>query len=182
VRRLTPGTLFGRLHDLIEWAKEEKTALSEGSTGPLDLLPAASFWRDDRPHALVFCRAPEHGDDLTRLVSTGIVHFHSECVCVVLEGENRERGTCVLGFASDGLTIVAARAFYSTVGSVPVFETTDPAPLAVAEFHPFAAGLMTPFDFRSRGEPGDVESLARKLARHEVLEVSTGEVFGPYRE
>jgi len=182
VRYLAPETLFARLDEMIEWAKREKAALSRGSTKPIDFLPAASFWHAGRPQAAIRCLEPEHGDDLTRLVGEGVAHFHPECVCVVMEGENPERGTCVLGFASDGRTVVEARAFYSTVGNVPVFGQTERAPLAVAEFHPFAVGLMTPFNVRSRGEPGDVETLARALKRHNIENVSTGEVFGPYRD
>jgi hypothetical protein len=165
----------------MEWARNEKIAIAPTSTSPLDVLPAASFWRDGRPHAVVYCCEPEHGDDLTRLLSAGILHFHPECVCVVMEGESRGRGTCVLGFASDGLTVVVARAFYSTVGSIPVFGEVERAPLAVAEFHPFADGLMAPFDLRSTGGAGDVETLARALPRHRVEDVATGETFGPYR-
>lgn len=166
---------------MIEWAKTEKAAIASRSTSPLDFLPAASFWRAGGLHAVISCRAPAHGDDLTKVLSAGIQHFHPECVCVVMEGESRERGTCALGFASDGRTVVAARAFYSTVGNVPVFGETERSPLAVAEFHPFADGLMAPFDLRSIGEAGDVETLARQLRRHQVEDVATGQVFGPYR-
>ena len=167
---------------MIEWAKTEKAAIASRSTKPLDFLPAASFWREGRLHAVIYCREPEHGDDLTKVLSAGIVHFHPECVCVVMEGESRGRGTCALGFASDGRTVVVARAFYSTVGNVAVFGDTERAPLAVAEFHPFADGLMAPFDLRSTGAAGDVETLARQLKRHQVEDVATGEIFGPYRD
>jgi hypothetical protein len=167
---------------MIEWVKREKVAIAPRSTGPLDILPAASFWREGTPHAVIYCCEPEHGDDLTALLSAGILHFHPESVCVVMEGESRGRGTCALGFASDGRTVVVARAFYSTVGNVPVFGRTERAPLAVAEFHPFADGLIAPFDLRSSGEAGDAETLARALARHRVEDVSTGLSFGPYRE
>lgn len=167
---------------MIEWAKREKAVLSRHATTPVDFLPAASFWCDGRSHAVIYCREPEHGDDLTRLLSAGILHFHPECVCVVMEGENRDRGTCALGFASDGLTVVTAQAFYSTVDNVPVFATSERAPLAVAEFHPFAAGLTAPFDSRSTGSPGDIEALARALPRHRVEDKSTGTIFGPYRD
>jgi len=98
-----------------------------------------------------------------------------------MEGESRGRGTCVLGFASDGRTVVAARAFYSTVANIPVFGKTERAPLAVSEFHPFSEGLIAPFDLRSSGEAGDVETFARALKRHTVEDVSTGLSFGPYR-
>jgi hypothetical protein len=87
-----------------------------------------------------------------------------------------------LGFASDGRTVVVARAFYSTVGNMPVFAKTERAPLAVSEFHPFSEGLIAPFDLRSSGEASDVETLARALKRHSVEDVSTGLVFGPYRD
>jgi len=182
VRRLTPQDLFTRLDEMLEWAKSEKAMLSRHSAIPVDFLPAASFWCESRSHAVIHCDEPEHGDDLTRLLSAGIRHFHPECVCVVMEGENRERGTCVLGFASDGLTVVVARAFYSTVVNVPVFGTTERAPLAVSEFHPFAARFTEPFDSRATGRPGDIEAFARELQRHRVTEVSTGTIFGPYRD
>ena len=65
---LTPGSLFSRLDVMIEWAKNEKTAIAPRSTGPLDFLPAASFWREGRPYAVIYCREPEHGDDLTALL------------------------------------------------------------------------------------------------------------------
>ena len=178
---LTPASLFARLDGMIDWAKNEKTAIAPRATGPLDILPAASFWREGRPHAVIYCREPEHGDDLTALLSAGILHFHPESVCVVMEGESRGRGTCVLGFASDGRTVVAARAFYSTVANIPVFGKTERAPLAVSEFHPFSEGLIAPFDLRSSGEAGDVETFARALKRHTVEDVSTGLSFGPYR-
>jgi hypothetical protein len=167
---------------MIDWAKHEKAEIAPRSTGPVDILPAASFWRAGKPHAVIYCREPEHGDDLTALLSAGVLHFHPECVCVVMEGESRGRGTCALGFASDGRTVVVARAFYSTVGNMPVFGKTERAPLAVSEFHPFSQGLMAPFDVRSSGEALDVETLARALKRHSVEDVSTGLVFGPYRD
>ncbi len=167
---------------MIEWAKDEKTAIAPRSSRPLDVLPAVSFWREGTLHAVIYCRVPEHGDDLTRLLSAGILHFHPECVCVVMEGESRGKGTCVLGFASDGLTVVAARAFYSTVGNVPVFGATERSPLAVSEFHPFADELVAQFDPRARGEAGDVETLARALQRHSIEDVPTGKTFGPYRD
>lgn len=178
---LGPETLFARLDALIAWAKREKRVSAQRSTTPVDLLPTASFWREGRPHAVIHCLEPEHGEDLTRLVEEGIVHLHPECVCVVVEGENPERGTCLLGFASDRRTVVEARVFYSTVTNVPVFGSTERAPLAVAEFHPFAIGLMTPFNRRSSGEAGDVEGLARVLPRHRIEDVSTGKIFGPHR-
>jgi hypothetical protein len=167
---------------MIGWAKNEKTAIAPRSNRPLDFLPAASFWREGRLLAVIYCRAPAHGDDLTELLSAGILHFRPESVCVVMEGESRGKGTCVLGFASDGLTVVSARAFYSTVGTIPVFAETERSPLAVSEFHPFADGLVARFDRRATGEPGDVEALARTLERHSVEEVSTGMIFGPYRD
>jgi hypothetical protein len=182
VRHLTPQDLFARLDEMIEWAKREKEALSRHSTAPVDFLPAASFWCEGRPHAVIYCAEPEHGEDLTRLLSAGIRHFHPECVCVVMEGSNRDRGTCALGFASDGLTVVEAQAFYSTVGNVPVFGDTERAPLAVSEFHPFSVGFTAPFDSRSTGRPGDSEALARALPRHRVKDVATGTIFGPYRD
>jgi hypothetical protein len=80
------------------------------------------------------------------------------------------------------LTVVTARAFYSTVVNVAVFGTTERAPLAVSEFHPFSVGLTAQFDSRSTGSPGDSEALARALPRHRVKEVSTGTIFGPYRD
>jgi hypothetical protein len=179
VSDLGPETLFARLDALITWAKHEKETSAQASPTPVDLLPIASFWHEGRPHAVIHCLTPEHGEDLTRLVGEGIVHLQPECVCVVMEGENPERGTCLLGFASDRHTVVEARVFYSTVRNVPVFGPTEPAPLAVAELHPLALGLMTPFNRRSSGEAGDVEALARTLPRHRIEDVSTGRVFGP---
>ena len=57
---------------------------------------------------------------------------------------------------------------------------TERVPLAVSEFHPFATGLVAPFDLRSTGAAGDVETLARALQRHRIEDVSTGTTFGPY--
>ena len=182
MRDLTPEALFARLDDLVEWAKREKTALARRSTGPVDLLPAASFWREGAPYAVIRCLEPEHGDDLTRLVGEGTVHLQPECACVVMEGENPERGTCLLGFASDRRSVVEARAFYSTVGNLPVFGPTERAPLAVAELHPFGIELMTPFNRRAHADAGDLETLARRLRRHRVEHVATAETFGPYLE
>jgi hypothetical protein len=179
VTKLTPEVLFTRLNAMIEWAKDEKTAIASRSARPVDFLPAASFWCDGRLHAVIYCRVPEHGDGLTRLLSAGVRHFRPECVCVVMEGVSRSRGTCALGFASDGLTVVAARAFYSTVGNIPVFGEIERAPLAVSEFHPFADGMVAPFA-RSTRAVGDVETLARELKRHIVEDASTGDTFGPY--
>ena len=179
MRELGPEALFARLDELIEWAKQTKVELAQHSALPVDLLPVASFWRDGRLRAVLHCLEPEHGDDLLHVIGECTVHLRPDSVCVVVEGENPERGTCLLGFAAECRGVVEARAFYSTVDNVPVFAPTERAPLAVAEVHPIGTRLMPPFITRARGT-GDVETLARSLRRHRVVDIVTGVAYGPY--